>query len=279
MKTTVFQITTIQSHNNKSIETSFDVYLHETKGKATFFFDQDIYISKKDFGNKLKVELKSPINNIIGFIISRIERLAAFNPSFVNIKLDEGLWYLRNTTICDNPSQESLMLDGMTVPSTAKVVVSVVDENSTIQSTEYSYDQIKTNGLSFAVKTITLPAKTDKEGNFQYCRNSSFNRALQGGMVSLDDGNLPLILKQFDEYTNRISTMARILRSHNVAVLSIAFINRYVCMGSNQRWASRILGSLGEQTAINDFEFYKSHSSSNDDSIKFRIDDLINLEK
>lgn len=277
MQTIPFKINTETSNQNTIVANSFEVFLHISDTTATFFFDQDIKITNTETSHKLKIELKEQVSNPVGFAISRIERLVRFNPTFSTVEICGKTLYLKDTSLCKGETRDVSRLSGMEFPSTAKVVVSIVNNGETTDSITYSYNEVKDKGLSLDFKTIKLPKAVDAEDNARYCRNAKINRTIQNAMISVDDANIKDVLEQLSTNARRIATAAKILKCHDVNVLSYSFITRYICNVCKKRWMAKISGLKCHKSIIEDFEFYKTHSLSHDHSFKFRIDDLINL--
>ena len=279
MKTVQFKIGTETSNQNSITEKSFDAFLHLTDTTATFFFDEEINLSEKEKGNKFKVSIKAQITNPIGFIISRIERFTQFNSAFKIVEIDNKTIYLKNDVICKSDVHDLTFLAGMEVSKTSRVIISIVDNGESVNSTFFSFDQIKDDGLSLSVKTISLPSSVDCYGNALYCREPRINRALQNAMVSVNDANIKDMLKQLNEHAKRISAVAKLLKKQNVSVLNYMFISRYICDVPQKQWKTKLVTRSTHTTIIDDYKFFKNHNfyKNRNNPFNFRIDDLINL--
>lgn len=272
METTSFTITVLTDNAS----TTFAAILLLTQESATFFFDEDIQTSKTEKSNKLKIALDKKIQNPVGFIISRMERLAKFDQRLLTIELNHETFDLRDTTISGGQSAESSFLGDMFVPDNAELVISVIIDGLTTASERYTANEVRNRVPDLTIKTISIPLAEDILGSPRYCRNPSFNKALFGAKASLDD-DLEHILVAFSEYASRIREAALMFQNHQETKMSLKYISKNIAHYSASQWRDKTKRS-STISLDGDLTYYNTHEKCDDISLKFDVADLLALE-
>jgi hypothetical protein len=217
--------------------------LRVDNGKATFIFEDKLKLSSTEKGQKL-VQQVEDIQNPVGFIIDRMQRIAKRNDFIDSLLVDGKTVPLTDDVIAGEGKTEAVFVGNHVIPQGGQLVVTILDKNGdTVTSTNYSYnDCVSSKAVLSDPKSVTVPLKTDDKGNPRYTRNEYINKVLFAGKVPVgeDAKKLARLLSHGEQF---MADVVKVANEKGITDISSTLLER-VCDSTKKFWKERGVNML-----------------------------------